>query len=167
MAVTKTPNQMIADAFARTQRENDEAIDPGLLIDWVREEIQKLWALCVRLNPDEFTKTSPSFTIPTGNTHVIGTGSTASVTDFLTFRGLDYDNGSGVFMPLAPYRFSRRGRTSRVGYRVFGKTIDVQPAAVASQYTYQFKYIYQPVFGDGTVPIDLPLGGDTYVTEGL
>lgn len=165
MAISTSISELMDTALGLTDREVDD-VDRGWLKPVAERAVRNLWTLCVRLNPDEYTKTSPSFTIPTGNQHVLGTGATAAVTDFLSLRSLEYDIGGGHFTPLRPYRFRDRGAPGRLGYRIFGKTIDIQPSELASSWTFRAKYVYQPVFGtDVGVALDLPMGGDDYVAE--
>jgi hypothetical protein len=164
MAVITSISDLIDDALGATDREVDE-FDSGWLKRVAERAVRDLWTTCVRLNRDEYTKTSPSFTIPTGNTHVIGTGATASAADFLSLRSLEYDIGGGIFRPLRPYRFRDRATPGRLSYRIFAKTIDIQPAEQAAAWTFRARYLYQPVFGNTDAPIDLPMGGDDVCGE--
>lgn len=166
MAILTSLSDLMDDALGLVDRDVDD-VDRGWLQRVAQKAVRDLWSLCVRLNPDEFTKTTPSFTIPTGNTHVIGTGATVSVTDFLSLRSVEFDIGGGFYQPLRPYRFRDRGAPSRLGYRVFAKTIDIQPSQMAASWTYRAKYISQPVFGNTDTALDLPLGGDDYCAEAI
>lgn len=162
--ITTNLTDLIDDALGRTDREVDD-IDRGWLRRIATIIVRNLWAKCARLNRDRFTKTSASWAIASGNTHTIGTGD--SVTDYLSFRGLEYDVGGGVYKPLRPYRFADRGWPGALSYRVFNRTIDIQPIELATTFTFRFKYVYQPTFADEKDPFDLPLGGDDWAAEGI
>jgi hypothetical protein len=165
--ISTTLNDLIDDALGNTDREVEE-VDTGWLRRVAMKAVRNLWSLCIRLNPDQFTKTSPTFTIASGNTHVIGTGATASIaSEYLSPRSLEYDAGSGKFQPLRPYRFADRAWPRCLSYRIYDKTIDVQPTELATTYPLRLCYLTQPVFGDGSASFELPLGGDDVVIEAI
>lgn len=162
MATSKTLQNLRDSVRFAVRRQTTAVLMDADIDPLINEGIRDLWVLCAKLNRDEYWKVSSSFTITAGqNTKTIAA---IGITDFLDLRGVDIDVGSSNWMPLRPYRFSRRGYVGELSYRLRGSTLEVLPLTQASIYPYRIHYVYQPTaLAAGSDTVDLPLVGDTYV----
>jgi hypothetical protein len=165
----------IEDAEGLTDRESDPALEGGSTLRWAIQEAQKLWAECTRINRDQFTLVSNAFTIPSGNTHLVGAdgdgvspiGSTGTP-QFLSPRGVDISNDGGVnWLPLRHYRFDQRGGVYGLMYRWRGNTLELLPAEHARMFQLRYWYVFVPKMIDGKDTLTLPVGGAQYIAQGV
>lgn len=171
MAVTKTLTNLMDAARSRTQRTVDPALVTADLTTWANEWIRSLWPFYAQLRPDDITARSSSFTISSGNTFTMASGGADGVTaaQFFDLRGVDisYDNGSH-WLPIRAWRFADRGIIDRLRYRRRKTTLEILPSESATLYPYRYWYIQAPtVLVNGSDSIDLPIGGDRYIIEGM
>jgi hypothetical protein len=173
---TRTFASLADEARALTEREGDPALGDDVLAPWINQEIRKVWAMAARMGPDEFTKTSSMFTIAAGNTFTIATvGGADAATDFMHLRGVDITGDAGAhWRRIKPWKFLNRDLVGSLKYRLRGRTLEILPSDLARTYPYRLWYVFAPpeMLGAGSDmaavdKIDLPLGADDYVAQGV
>jgi hypothetical protein len=173
---TRTFSSLADDSRALTDTEGDAALSDDVLAPWINQEIRKVWALMARMGPDEITKTSSTFSVTSGNTFTIAQVAGAdAATDFMHLRGVDFTADSGQhWRRIRPWRFIDRDNVCSMKYRLRGRTLEILPSELARTYPFRLWYIFQPPemlsAGSDMTPvdkIDLPMGADDYVAQGV
>lgn len=174
---TRTFSSLADDARALTERESDPALTDDVLAPWINQEIRALWVMAAQLGADEFTKVSATFTVPASGLFTIAAVAGADVaTDFMHLRGVDVTpDGGAHWRRIKPWKFAERDRVWRTSYRLRGRVLEILPTELATRYPFRYWYVFRPPemlsMGDPPTPppdtVDLPVGGDKYVAQGV
>lgn len=174
---TRTFSSLADGVRAVTDRANDASLSDDVLAPWINQKIREVWVIAARMGPDEFTKTSGTFSITSGNTFTIAqTGGADAATDFMHLRGVDFTvDGGAHWVRLRPFRIADRSAVGRMSYQLRGRTLEILPAEVARSYPMRLWYVFAPAEmlaagpsgGPPADAIDLPLGADTYVEQAV
>jgi hypothetical protein len=177
MFVDVTPNTLITDILAATDQESyglfgNASAGYSQLVSWINNETQNLWQWGRRLNRDAFTSLSSSFTISSGNSISMTAASPAGVgiTDWMAPRGVDVQFSSSVWSKIGRYNFTTRNNVGFLSYRFLGDTMYIEPADLATTYTYRVWYMTSaPVADDDDrdTAMSLPEGADDYIVQGV
>lgn len=166
-----------ASLLSRCRHPSDRDVDPALVdnthvLPQLNAELKKLWAIIAQVDPDLITAVSAQFTIAAGNTFALAQGGADGVATsaFMGLRGVDFTvDGGAHWKGMRVWRFARRDRVSGLRYRLRDMhTLEILPADFARVYPYRHWYLRQPAtLTNGGESIELPVGGDDFVIQGV